>query len=302
MGLLDGRVAVVTGSGRGIGRGIAMELAANGAKVVINDAGVDVDGRGGSEDAAAQTCKEIEAAGGEAVPNYGDVSKFDQAQGIIQTAVDSFGTIDILVNNAGILRDKSLLKMDESEYDAVIAVHQKGTFNCARHAAPIMKEKGYGRIINITSSAGLRGNFGQTNYSAAKAAIAGMTLTWAIELGKYGITVNAMAPSGVTRMTTGLLAADPEKIPPEMDPNLNAPMIAFLASEQAAHINGQVVGRRGYTYTIFQQYKIIAGMNKPGGWTAEEIAKNFDTVLGLYMTAPGMDITIRKPDKPEEKK
>jgi NAD(P)-dependent dehydrogenase (short-subunit alcohol dehydrogenase family) len=302
MGLLDGRVAVVTGSGRGIGRGIAMELAANGAKVVINDAGVDVDGRGGSEDAAAQTCKEIEAAGGEAVPNYGDVSKFDQAQGIIQTAVDSFGTIDILVNNAGILRDKSLLKMDESEYDAVIAVHQKGTFNCARHAAPIMKEKGYGRIINITSSAGLRGNFGQTNYSAAKAAIAGMTLTWAIELGKYGITVNAMAPSGVTRMTTGLLAADPEKIPPEMDPNLNAPMIAFLASEKAAHINGQVVGRRGYTYTIFQQYKIIAGMNKPGGWTAEEIAKNFDTVLGLYMTAPGMDITIKKPDKPEEKK
>jgi NAD(P)-dependent dehydrogenase (short-subunit alcohol dehydrogenase family) len=302
MGLLDGRVAVVTGSGRGIGRGIAMELAANGAKVVINDAGVDVDGRGGSEDAAAQTCKEIEAAGGEAVPNYGDVSKFDQAQGIIQTAVDSFGTIDILVNNAGILRDKSLLKMDEAEYDAVIAVHQKGTFNCARHAAPIMKEKGYGRIINITSSAGLRGNFGQTNYSAAKAAIAGMTLTWAIELGKYGITVNAMAPSGVTRMTTGLLAADPEKIPPEMDPNLNAPMIAFLASEKAAHINGQVVGRRGYTYTIFQQYKIIAGMNKPGGWTAEEIAKNFDTVLGLYMTTPGMDITIRKPDKPEEKK
>ena len=302
MGLLDGRVAVVTGSGRGIGRGIGMELAANGAKVVINDAGVDVDGRGGSEDAAAQTCKEIEAAGGEAVPNYGDVSKFDQAQGIIQTAVDSFGTIDILVNNAGILRDKSLLKMDEAEYDAVIAVHQKGTFNCTRHAAPIMKEKGYGRIINITSSAGLRGNFGQTNYSAAKAAIAGMTLTWAIELGKYGITVNAMAPSGVTRMTTGLLGADPEKIPPEMDPSLNAPMIAFLASEQAAHVNGQVVGRRGYTYTIFQQYKIIAGMNKPGGWTAEEIAKNFDTVLGLYMTAPGMDITIRKPDKPEEKK
>ncbi len=302
MGLLDGRVAVVTGSGRGIGRGIAMELAANGAKVVINDAGVDVDGRGGSEDAAAQTCKEIEAAGGEAVPNYGDVSKFDQAQAIIQTAVDSFGTIDILVNNAGILRDKSLLKMDEAEYDAVIGVHQKGTFNCTRHAAPIMKEKGYGRIINITSSAGLRGNFGQTNYSAAKAAIAGMTLTWAIELGKYGITVNAMAPSGVTRMTTGLLAADPEKIPPEMDPNLNAPMIAFLASEKAGHVNGQIVGRRGYTYTIFQQYKIIAGMNKPGGWTAEEIAKNFDTVLGLYMTAPGMDITIRKPDKPEEKK
>jgi NAD(P)-dependent dehydrogenase (short-subunit alcohol dehydrogenase family) len=302
MGLLDGRVAVVTGSGRGIGRGIAMELAANGAKVVINDAGVDVDGRGGSDDPAAQTCKEIEAAGGEAVPNYGDVSKFDQAQGIIQTAVDSFGTIDILVNNAGILRDKSLLKMEESEFDAVIGVHLKGTFNCTRHAAPIMKEKGYGRIINITSSAGLRGNFGQTNYSAAKAGIAGMTLTWAIELGKYGITVNAMAPSGVTRMTTGLLSKDGVQIPPEMDPTLNAPMIAFLASEKAGHVNGQVVGRRGYTFTIFQQYKIIAGMSQPGGWTADDVAKNFDTVLGLYMTAPGMDITIKKPDKPEEKK
>jgi NAD(P)-dependent dehydrogenase (short-subunit alcohol dehydrogenase family) len=302
MGLLDGRVAVVTGSGRGIGRGIAMELAANGAKVVINDAGVDVDGRGGSDDPAAQTCKEIEAAGGEAVPNYGDVSKFDEAQQIIQTAVDSFGTIDILVNNAGILRDKSLLKMEESEFDAVIGVHLKGTFNCTRHAAPIMKEKSYGRIINITSSAGLRGNFGQTNYSAAKAGIAGMTLTWAIELGKYGITVNAMAPSGVTRMTTGLLGADPEKIPKEMDPTLNAPMIAFLASEKAGHVNGQVVGRRGYTFTIFQQYKIIAGMSQPSGWTADDVAKNFDTVLGLYMTPPGMDITLKKPDKPEAKK
>src|SRR5438445_5161587 len=302
MGLLDGRVAVVTGAGRGIGRGIALELAREGAKVVVNDAGVETDGRGGSEDPAALVVKEIEQLGGEGAPNYDDVSNFEAAKNIIQTAIDSFGTMDILVNNAGILRDKSLLKMEESEFDAVIGVHLKGTFNCTRHAAPIMKEKSYGRIINITSSAGLRGNFGQTNYSAAKAAIAGMTLTWAIELGKYGITVNAMAPSGVTRMTTGLLGADPEKIPPEMDPNLNAPMIAFLASEQAAHVNGQVVGRRGYTYTIFQQYKIIAGMNKPGGWTAEEIAKNFDTVLGLYMTAPGMDITIKKPDKPEEKK
>src|SRR5438477_5640361 len=259
MGLLDGRVAVVTGAGRGIGRGIALELAREGAKVVVNDAGVETDGRGGSEDPAAMVVKEIEQLGGEGAPNYDDVSKFDAAANIVKTAVDAFGKIDILVNNAGILRDRSLLKMDESEFDAVIAVHLKGTFICARHAAEKMREQEYGRIINITSSAGLRGNFGQTNYSAAKAGIAGMTLTWAIELGKYGITVNAMAPSGVTRMTTGLLAADPEKIPPEMDPTLNAPMIAFLASEKAGHVNGQVVGRRGYTFTIFQQYKIIAG-------------------------------------------
>jgi len=206
------------------------------------------------------------------------------------------------VNNAGILRDKSLLKMEEADFDAVIAVHLKGTFLTTRHAAPIMKEKGYGRIINITSSAGLRGNFGQTNYSAAKAGIAGMTLTWAIELGKYGITVNAMAPSAVTRMTTGLLPGMEDKIPPEMDPALNAPLIAFLASPQAAHVNGQVFGRRGYTYTIFQQYKILAGMASSDGWTAEKVAKNFDTVLANFMTTPGMDIKIKKPGEEEKKK
>ena len=302
MGLLDGRVAVVTGSGRGIGRAIALELARNGAKLVINDAGVEVDGRGGSEDPAAQVCKEIEQLGGEAVPDYGDVSRWDTAEGIIQSAVSSFGTIDILVNNAGILRDRSLLKMEEAEFDAVIGVHLKGSFLCARHAAPIMKEKGYGRIVNITSSAGLRGNFGQTNYSAAKAGIAGMTLTWAIELGKYGITVNAMAPSAVTRMTTGLIPGAEQKIPPTMDPALNAPLIAYLASEQAGHVNGQVFGRRGYTFTIFQQYKIVSGMYKPGGWTADEVAANFDTILGQYMTPPGMDLKLNKPDDKKEKK
>ncbi|MHB8511884.1 MAG: SDR family NAD(P)-dependent oxidoreductase [Actinomycetota bacterium] len=295
MGLLDGRAAVVTGSGRGIGRGIALELAKEGASVVINDAGVDVNGRGSDSDPATQVVKEIEAAGGTAVANYGDVSKWDQAEGIIQDAVKNFGTIDILVNNAGILRDKSLLKMEEDDFDAVIAVHLKGSFLCARHAAPIMKEKGYGRIINIVSSAGLRGNFGQTNYAAAKAGIAGMTLTWAIELGKYGITANAMAPAAVTRMTTGLLNADPSKIPPEMDPKNNAPLIAYLASEQAAHVNGQVFGRRGYTFTIFQQYKILAGMFKPGGWTPSEVAQSFDSVLANHFTPPGMDIKINKP-------
>ena len=302
MGLLDGKVAAVTGSGRGIGRGIALELAKEGAAVVINDAGVDVNGRGSDSDPATQVVKEIEAGGGKGVANYGDVSKWDQAEGIVADAVKNFGSIDIVVNNAGILRDKSLLKMEEDDFDAVIAVHLKGTFLVTRHAAPIMKEKGYGRIINIVSSAGLRGNFGQTNYSAAKAGIAGMTLTWAIELAKYGITVNAMAPSAVTRMTTGLLPGTENKVPPEMDPALNAPLIAFLASEKAAHVNGQVFGRRGYTYTIFQQYKILAGMYSADGWNAEKVAKNFDSILANYMTKPGMDITIRKPGKEEEKK
>src|SRR6266478_7257528 len=230
MGLLDGRVAIVTGSGRGIGREFALCLAAEGAAVVVNDVGVSLDGRGSDEDPAAVTVRDIEKAGGRAVASYDSVSDFDAAGRIIQTAVDAFGTIDILVNNAGIIRDKSLLKMDESDYDAVIAVHQKGSFNCARHAAPIMKDKGYGRIINITSSAGLRGNFGQSNYGAAKAGLMGMTFIWALELGKYGITVNAVAPAGATRMTAGLFERTGEEPPPEQNPALNAPLVAFVAS------------------------------------------------------------------------
>lgn len=295
MSLLEGRVAVVTGSGRGIGRAIAVELAAQGAAVVVNDAGVSLDGQGGEEDPTVEVLEEIESAGGQGVANYDDVSKFDSAESIIETAVSKFGKIDILVNNAGIVRDKSLVKMSEEEFDAVVGVHMKGTFNCTRHAAPHMKEQGFGRIINITSSAGLRGNFGQTNYAAAKAGIAGMTFVWAIELAKYGITSNALAPVGATRMTSNIVpegGADPG-----MDPRLNAPLIAFLASERASHINGQVFGRRGFGYTIFQKFKPQAVMYKDGGWTAEEIADHFDTVLGEYMMPPGLDVTVKKPEK-----
>ena len=241
---------MVTGAGRGIGRDIALCLAAEGAKVVVNDVGVSLGGDGTGEDPAADVCKEIEAAGGNAVPNHDSVSDFEGAGRIIATAVDSFGSIDILVNNAGIVRDRTIVKMDESDYDAVIAVHQKGTFNTVRHAAPIMKEAGYGRIINMTSSAGLRGNFGQTNYGAAKAAIMGMTFVWAVELGKYGITVNAMAPAGITRMTESLYAG--AEAPADQDPALNAPLVAFLASEGASYVNGQVLGRTGFAYTLFQ--------------------------------------------------
>jgi NAD(P)-dependent dehydrogenase (short-subunit alcohol dehydrogenase family) len=294
MTLLDGRVAVVTGSGRGIGRAIAVELASHGAQVVVNDAGVELDGRGGSEDPTVEVIGEIEAAGGEAVANYDDVSQWDSAQSIIETAVSKFGKIDILVNNAGIVRDRTLVKMSEEEFDAVVGVHMKGTFNCTRHAAGHMKDQGYGRIINITSSAGLRGNFGQTNYAAAKAGIAGMTFVWALELGKYGVTANAVAPVAATRMTANIV---PEGgVPPEMDPGLNAPLIAFLASDRAGHVNGQVFGRRGYGYTIFQKFKPQAEMYKPGGWTADEIADHFDTVLGEFMTPPGLDVTVQKPD------
>jgi len=258
--LLEDRVAIVTGSGRGIGREFALCLASEGAKVVVNDVGASLSGEATEERPAEEVCKEIEAAGGTAVPNFDSVSDFDGAQRIVQTAVDAFGKVDILVNNAGIIRDKSLVKMDESDFDAVIAVHLKGSFNCTRHAAPLMKEAGYGRIINITSSAGLRGNFGQTNYGAAKAGLMGMTFVWAIELAKYGVTVNAMAPAGATRMTANLYAEADYEPPPTLDPALNAPMIAFLASEAAGHVNGQVFGRTDYAFTLFQTPRQIAWM------------------------------------------
>src|SRR2546423_6741413 len=223
--LLEDRVAIVTGSGRGIGREFAKSLASEGARVVVNDVGASLSGEATEERPAVEVCKEIGARGGAAVPSFDSVSEFEGAGRIVQTALDAFGRLDILVNNAGIIRDKTLVKMDESDFDAVIGVHLKGTFNCTRHAAPVMKDAGYGRIINITSSAGLRGNFGQTNYGAAKAGIMGMTFVSALELGRDGITVNAMAPAAATRMTANLngkAASDP---PPTRDPALHAPPI-----------------------------------------------------------------------------
>jgi NAD(P)-dependent dehydrogenase (short-subunit alcohol dehydrogenase family) len=288
VGLLDGRVAVVTGSGRGIGREFALCLASEGASVVVNDVGVSLDGQGSDEDPATQVCKEIEALGSLAVPSYESVTDFDAAGRIVQAAVDAFGQLDILVNNAGIVRDRTLVKMSEDDFDAVVAVHLKGSFNCARHAAPVMKDAGYGRIINITSSAGLRGNFGQTNYGAAKAALMGMTFIWSLELGRYGITVNAVAPAGATRMTAALFERTGSEPPPEQDPSLNAPLVAFLASERAAHVNGQILGRTDYAYTIFQHPKQVAFMWRDGGWTPELVAEHFDQVLGQHLQHVGM--------------
>ena len=288
MGILEGRVAVVTGSGRGIGREFALCMAREGASVVINDVGVSLDGQGTEEDPAAQTCKEIEALGARAVPNYDSVTDFDSAGRIIQTALDAFGQIDILVNNAGIVRDRSLLKMTPEDFDAVVKVHMYGTFNCAHHAAAPMKEAGYGRIVNVTSQAGLRGNFGQTNYGAAKAAIMGMTFVWALELGRYGVTVNAMSPAGATRMTASLFERTGTEPPPESAPALNAPIVAWVASEQAGHVNGQLLGRTDFAYTIYQHPKQVAFMWRDGGWDVDGVAANFDSILGQHLQHVGM--------------
>lgn len=292
--LLQGKVAVVTGAGRGIGRGIALALAREGASVVINDVGCSLDGRGTEQDPAAQVCREIGDLGGRAVPNHDSVSDFAAAGNIIRSAVDAFGRIDILVNNAGIVRDRTIGKMTEEDFDAVLAVHLKGSFNCGRHAIPLMRDQGVGRIINITSSAGLRGNFGQTNYSAAKAALMGITFTWALELAKHGITVNALAPSGMTRMVGSMPGMENRPVAPEMNPDLNAPIVAFLASDRAAHVNGQVFGRRGFAFTIFQTPRPVAAMYKEGGWSAGEIAANFDAAFGEHLQPVGIPQTRRE--------
>lgn len=269
--------------------------------MVVNDVGASLAGESTAEDPAAAVCTEIRAAGGEAVPDHHSVSDFDDAGEIVANAVKTFGTLDILVNNAGIVRDRTLLKMEEDDFDAVIGVHQKGTFNVTRHAAPIMKDAGYGRIVNITSSAGLRGNFGQTNYGAAKAALMGMTFVWALELGRHGVTVNAVAPAGYTRMTAGLYrGAEP---PPDQDPALNAPLVAYLASEDAFYVNGQVLGRTGYAYTIFQTPRQVAGMWREGGWTPREVADHFHDVLGQYLQPVGMPahpLLGKQAEKPPE--
>jgi NAD(P)-dependent dehydrogenase (short-subunit alcohol dehydrogenase family) len=285
--LLQGRIAVVTGAGRGIGREFALALAREGAAVVVNDIGVGLRGDETGEDPAAEVCAEIEAAGGRAVPAYDSVSDYEAAGRIVQTAIDNFGQIDILVNNAGIVRDRTLVKMGPDDFDAVIATHLKGTFNCTQHAVGPMKEAGYGRIINITSSAGLRGNFGQTNYAAAKAGIMGMTFVWALELGRSGITANAMAPAGATRMTANLYS-EGEEPPATLDPSLNAPMVVYLASERAAAVNGQVFGRSDWAFTLFQHPKQIAWMSREGGWDAESLADEFDAMLGQHLQPVGM--------------
>ena len=285
--LLENRVAVVTGAGRGIGREFALELARQGAAVVVNDLGVSLRGDAEGEDPATSVVREIEDLGGRAVASHESVTDFEATGRIIGSAVETFGRIDILVNNAGIVRDRTLVKMEESDFDAVIATHLKGAFNTTRHAAPLMKEAGYGRIVNVTSSAGLRGNFGQTNYGAAKAGIMGMTFVWALELGRSGITVNAIAPAGATRMTAALASEDGE-VDPRLDPAMNAPLVAFLASDRAGHVNGQLFGRTDFAYTLFQHPKQIAWMNKDGGWDTEAVAEQFDGMLGQHLQTVGM--------------
>jgi len=282
MGKLEGKVAVVTGAGRGIGRAIAILFAREGAKVVVNDPGVGPDGVGHDRGPADQVVEEIRAAGGTAVANYETVADYEAAGRIIQAAVDNFGRIDILVNNAGILRDRMIFNMTEEEWDAVIAVHLKGTFNCTRHASVLMRQQRYGRIINISSISGLRGNAGQANYGAAKAGIAGFTRVVARDLGRYGVTCNAVAPAALTRMTQGLaeMRAQRGLAPPpppqqlvERTPEHVAPMVVFLASDEAWNVNGKIFHVAGGHISLAYEEMPVRQLTKDGMWTIEELAE-----------------------------
>ncbi len=245
--LCEGRVAIVTGAGRGIGREHALLLAAHGARVVVNDLGAGVDGTGRDDSFAAKTVADIRAAGGEAIVNGDDVSSWSGAKHMIDAALATWGKLDVLINNAGILRDRMLVNMTEEEWDSVIQVHLKGTFAPSRHAAAHWREvhkvtgaPTKGRIINTTSTSGIYGNVGQSNYGAAKAGIAAFSIIIARELKKFGVTVNVISPSAVTRMTEGLRVLTEEQ-KATRDPKWVSPTVVYLASEAAQDITGRVI-------------------------------------------------------------
>ena len=285
MGLLDGRVAIVTGAGHGIGRGHALELAKEGATVLVNDLGTSLKGEGQGRDADL-TVNLIRARGGTAEANYEDVADFEGAGRMVAQAVDTFGRLDILVNNAGIARDATVWGMAESDWDSVIRVHLKGTFAPTHHAVTHWRalSKGgqdvsTGRIINTTSGAGLVGNFGQSNYTAAKAGIAAFTMTVSLEVFSMGVTCNAIGPAGATRMAASIPGAGIEAREPDdfeewdpMDPSLSSPVVAWLASDKAAHVTGQVIRAVKDEIVLMKPWSNGPTIRKAGKrWEAKEL-------------------------------
>jgi NAD(P)-dependent dehydrogenase (short-subunit alcohol dehydrogenase family) len=257
----DGRVAIITGAGGGLGRSHALQLARRGAQVLVNDLGGAVDGSGSSLSAADRVVDEITAFGGIAAPNHDSVATSGGGQAIVQAAIDAFGRIDILVNNAGILRDKAFHKMDDNMIQSVIDVHLKGALYVSQPAYRLMREQGYGRIVNTSSASGLFGNFGQANYGAAKAGLAGLTRVLALEGASHGIKVNAIAPIAATRMTADILGTLAEKVSPDSV----SPLVAYLAHEECA-VNGHVysvAGGRIARIFVAETHGVVLGENTP---------------------------------------
>lgn len=275
---LEGKVAVVTGAGGGIGRGIALEMAKAGAKVVINDIGVSLEGEGGSASPAEETKALIEAAGGQAAISTDSVSDWESAKKIVQCALDSFGRIDAVVNNAGILRDAIFHKMDPADWRAVVDVHLNGSFYVSRAAADPFRAQMSGAFVHMTSTSGLIGNFGQANYSAAKLGIVGLSKSIALDMSRFGVRSNCIAPFAWSRMTGSLQPKTPEEAErierlKQMTPETNAPLAVFLASDAAADVSGQIFAARLNELFLFSQTRPIRGVHKAEGWTPEAIAE-----------------------------
>jgi 3-oxoacyl-[acyl-carrier protein] reductase len=278
MGVLDGKVALVTGAGRGMGRAYALAMAAEGAQVVVNNRTVSL---------AEEVVGEIEAAGGSATANGGDVSAFDQAGKMVQQAIDTFGQLDVLVNNAGVLRDRMSFNMTEEEWDEVIAVHLKGTFNTGRHAMTHMRERQSGVIINTTSGQQY-GGVGQSNYSAAKGGTASLTFSWAMELARSGVRVNCIWPRARTRMTLGTPNAQRDGLPDSFgDPEHVAPMIVYLASDDADWITGQLVGIQHDRIWLILHPKDGPEAFQEGGWTVGDLRERFRDTIGAELEPLG---------------
>jgi len=301
MGMLDGKVAIVTGAGHGIGRGHALELAKQGAKVVVNDLGVSVKGEGQGKDADL-TVDIIKARGGDAVANYENVADYDGAGRMIAQAVETYGKLDILVNNAGIVRDSAIWNMSEGDFDAVINVHVKGTWAPCHWAARHWRERSgagesfTGRIINTTSGAGLVGNFGQSNYATAKAGIAGMTQTLSLELAKMGVTVNCVGPAAATRITGTMPGApaviEPDDVPDDewnrMDPAVSSPLVAWLASDESQLVNGQIIRAVAENIILMKGWADGATINNKGKrWDATKLGAQLATDV-FFTRAPGL--------------
>jgi NAD(P)-dependent dehydrogenase (short-subunit alcohol dehydrogenase family) len=289
-GVCEGRVVIVTGAGRGIGRGHALEFARQGAAVVVNDIGAALDGTGGSASPAREVADEIVAAGGAAVDNGDDVADWDGAHRLVQTALDAFGRLDVVVNNAGFVRDRMFVSSGEDEWDAVVRVHLKGHFAVSRAAAAHWRDQAKAgaavdaRIVNTSSGAGLLGSVGQSAYSAAKAGIAALTLVQAAELGRYGVTANAIAPAARTRMTETVFAAtmaapdDPAAFDAMAADNV-APLVVWLGSAQSAHVTGRVFEVEGGTVSVADGWQHGPSVDKGARWDPAELGPVVDDLL-----------------------
>ncbi len=297
MGICDGRVVIVTGAGRGIGRGHALEFARQGAKVVVNDLGAELDGSGGSTGPAGEVVDAIRASGGEAVANGDDVADWEGAQRLVRTAVDAFGRLDVLVNNAGFLRDRMIVSTSEEEWDAVIRVHLKGHFAPTRFAAAYWREQQKagvpvdGRVINTSSGAGLMGSVGQGTYSAAKAGIAALTMVESAELGRYGVTANAIAPAARTRMTEAVFAdtmAEPDGDAFDaMAPDNVAPLVVWLGSSESKGVTGRVFEVEGGILSVADGWQHGAPVDKGARWDPAELGPVVERLLdGAPAPAP----------------